>query len=55
MAWFPMLKIFLLLILTGREDECETASEVYQCGRDANLPIVDQIYSVEKKDATVVR
>jgi len=38
----------------GREDECEAASEVYQCGRDENLPIMDQIYTVEKRDATVV-
>lgn len=40
---------------SGREYECETASEIYQCGRDANLPITDQIYTVEKGDATIVR
>jgi hypothetical protein len=44
----------LFLNFTGREDECETASEVYQCGRDANLPIMDQIYTKEKGDATLV-
>jgi len=37
-----------------KEDECETASEIYQCGRDANLPIMDQIYTTEKGNATVV-
>jgi hypothetical protein len=42
-------------ILTGKEDECETASEIYQCGRDENLPIMDQIYTAEKGSATVVR
>jgi hypothetical protein len=39
---------------TGREDECETAAEIYQCGRDANLPITDQIYITEKGNATIV-
>jgi hypothetical protein len=43
-----------IINFTGRVDECETASDIYQCGRDANLPIMDQIYTTEKRDATVV-
>jgi len=39
---------------TGMEDECDTASEIYQCGRDADLPVMDQIYTTEKRNATIV-
>lgn len=40
--------------VSGLEDECETASEVYQCGRDSNLPRTNQIFTIDKGNATVV-
>jgi hypothetical protein len=47
-------KFFLQLFATGQEDECDTASEIYQCGRDANLPIMEEIFTNEKGNSTVV-
>jgi hypothetical protein len=51
---FAKTNVFFCLNFTEKEDECETASEIYQCGRDANLPIMNQIYTAEKGNATVV-
>lgn len=38
---------------TGLEDECDTVLEFYQSGREYNLSITNQIFTINKGNATV--
>jgi len=40
---------------TGREDECETAAEIYQCGREKSPLVTGKMYNQSLGNATLVR
>jgi len=40
--------------MLGRDDECDTAGEIYSCGRQKEPTMVDAIFNAEKGNATIV-
>jgi hypothetical protein len=50
------LVYFLLYfnLKTGRVDECETAAEIYQCGRNVEPNVTNQIFTLAKGNAIEV-
>jgi hypothetical protein len=50
------MDLYLHIILCpGGPDECQVAADIYQCGRDVNPTVTDDIFTRLKSNATMVR